>query len=62
MTVVLFDYLLEVVDEGSVYVACPQVGCSIVVDDEKASALIQKESVRKRYRRLTIKSFVEVLF
>uniref|UniRef100_A0A0M3I1K6 RBR-type E3 ubiquitin transferase n=1 Tax=Ascaris lumbricoides TaxID=6252 RepID=A0A0M3I1K6_ASCLU len=51
----------KVVDEGSVYVACPQVGCSIVVDDEKASALIQKESVRKRYRRLTIKSFVEIM-
>uniref|UniRef100_A0A915A003 RBR-type E3 ubiquitin transferase n=1 Tax=Parascaris univalens TaxID=6257 RepID=A0A915A003_PARUN len=49
----------KVIDEGSVYVACPQMGCSIVVGDEKALALIEKESVRKRYRRLTIKSFVE---
>ncbi|VDM42153.1 unnamed protein product [Toxocara canis] len=50
-----------VMEEGRVYMACPQVGCSVVVDDEKALRLIKKEAARRRYRRPIIKSFIDIL-
>ncbi|VDM38487.1 unnamed protein product [Toxocara canis] len=50
----------KIMEEGRAYVACPQLNCPIVVDDEKTLALIKSDTVKKRYRHLIINSFVEV--
>lgn len=49
----------KVMEDGRTHIACPQVGCPIVVDDERALSWISSEKVRKRYRHLMINSFVE---
>ncbi|VDK48649.1 unnamed protein product [Anisakis simplex] len=53
------DNTHEIMEEGRAYVACPQLDCPIVVNDEKTLALIKNETVKKRYRHLIINSFVE---
>lgn len=49
----------KIMEEGRTHVACPQLSCPIVVDDERALSLIKSENVRKRYRHFMINSFVE---
>uniref|UniRef100_A0A914S1C9 E3 ubiquitin-protein ligase ARIH1-like UBA-like domain-containing protein n=1 Tax=Parascaris equorum TaxID=6256 RepID=A0A914S1C9_PAREQ len=51
-----------IMEEGRAYVACPELNCPIVVNDEKTLALIKSDTVKKRYRHLIINSFVEVVF
>ncbi|VDN22973.1 unnamed protein product [Gongylonema pulchrum] len=49
----------KIMEEGRAYVACPQLNCPIIVDDEKTLSLLKSECAKKRYRRLIINSFVE---
>uniref|UniRef100_F1KT18 RBR-type E3 ubiquitin transferase n=1 Tax=Ascaris suum TaxID=6253 RepID=F1KT18_ASCSU len=49
----------KIMEEGRAYVACPELNCPIVVNDEKTLALIKSDTVKKRYRHLIINSFVE---
>ena len=57
------SYLEEQVKSHALpYVTCPQYKCNIVLSDEVARELMEKDATVKAYDNLIIRSFVEVWF